>query len=108
MITPEVSAFLRRFNVDAAALKEAGWDAEWFSDDAGDGPYVAAHVFGEACPCCGGDTDGWTFVNVETATGHSQTWHGDNAQCEAEEHARALNAAWKAGAASRSATIETA
>lgn len=102
MITPEVCELLNRHSADVAALREAGWEPEWFSDD-GDGPYVACHVFNETCPCCFGKVDGWTVVNVTTETGHSQTWYGDNAQCDAEEVAGMLNAAWHQGAAHRSA-----
>lgn len=92
-----------------AELLEAGWDPKWIAArDPEEGPYFAVHVFGLSCSCCGGSTDGWTVLNVETATGIGRDWLGDEAECEAEEHASALNGAWRAGSTHRSATIETA
>lgn len=79
-------------------FKANGYDPKWIEDDeAREGPYAAIHIFNEACPCCGHDTDGWTVIYLITATGIGQTYFGDNAQCDASENAQIMNAAWRMG-----------
>lgn len=90
-------------------LREAGYDPQWIAErDPEEGPYHAYHVFDLTCGCCGGSTAGWTVLNVSTATGIGRDWLGDEGECEAEDHASDLNAAWRAGVTDRSATTETA
>ena len=82
-------------------LKEEGYDPSWIMErDPEEGPYHVVRVFDETCPCCGWATSAHTVLNVATATGIGQNWFGDNGECDAEEHASALNAAWRAGRAS--------
>lgn len=88
-------------------LRENGYDPKCIdsSDDIDDpereGPYAVYRDAEALCPCCSGQTEGWTVVNLMTATGVGQDWFGDNGMCEAEEHADALNHAWLAGYESR-------
>lgn len=79
-------------------LKDAGFDPSWISllNDL-EVPYAAYHFFNGVCPHCGSQESGWGVVNIQTATGHSQEWYGDNAECDAEETAAMLNGAWKEG-----------
>lgn len=79
-------------------LREAGFDPTWIAEGSPeDGPYYAVRTFGNVCPCCSGETSAWTVLNVATAMGIGQDWFGDNAECDAEEHASALNHAWREG-----------
>lgn len=83
-------------------LTEAGFDPKWVAElgDDIDGPYVPYRFFNGNCPCCGAKEGGWTVLNIQTATSHSQEFYGDNAECEADEIASMLNRAWKDGRAS--------
>lgn len=65
-----------------------------------DDPYVA---FRETEPCkrCG-EGESWTVKGPDGAC-IGQSWTGDNAECNAEEEAQALNAAYELGRASTSA-----
>ena len=79
-------------------LREAGFDPTWLASYEGeDGPYTPIRVFGLSCGCCGGETGGWTVVDLETAVGISTDWTHAEAEAEAHEHASMLNAAWAQG-----------
>lgn len=82
-------------------FRKAGFDPDWIMErDPEEGPYHVVRVFNATCPCCGGKTSAHTVLNVATGIGVGQDWHGDNGECDAEEHASALNAAWRQGRAS--------
>lgn len=84
-------------------LREAGYDPAWIAErDPEEGPFHVYRDNNGACPCCGGTSAAWTVLNVSTATGIGQDWHGDEGETEAEEHASALNGAWSAGFAAAS------
>jgi len=80
-------------------LRECGWDPAQIDahDDGEEGPFVVARISNAVCGQCGHATVAWTVVNLATATGISEEWtHGD-AECDADEKASELNAAWLAG-----------
>jgi hypothetical protein len=81
-------------------FREHGYDPQWIQeDDEREGPYAAIRVFNEACPCCGGTASGWTVINLITAVGAGSARFGDDAECDAQEQAFALNTAWIQGRA---------
>jgi hypothetical protein len=52
-----------------------------------------------ACPHCG-EGESWSVKGPDGAL-IGQSWTGDNAECEAEEMAQMLNAAFEAGKSER-------
>ncbi len=88
-------------------MKEAGYDPKWISErDADeDGPYMVCRVFGEQCPCCHGQTDGFAVLNTQSPPSARTTFYGEEGEVNAEEHARLLNAVWLDGARRNAATI---
>ncbi len=79
-------------------LRDAGWNPTGISEpDSDDGPYAAILTHDSACHRCGSKASAWSVISLETATGIGTEWQGDNAECEAEETAASLNAAWLKG-----------
>ena len=90
-----------------AELKENGFDPKWIVEGDCDptiGPYVVYRETDAMCRCCYGKTRGWTVLNLATAMCIGQSWFGDNGECDAGEHAEALNAAWAQGFAAARAS----